>query len=45
MEEAIAMCKLLYPDDLIINQVVLRNCGMDLLISDSVLRSEAGSDT
>ena len=45
VSEAIDMCKIQYPDDPIIDQVVLRNRGMDLLISESMLRSESGSNS
>lgn len=33
VEEAIAMCKEHHPDDPIVDQVVLRNRGMDLILS------------
>ena len=33
IEEAIAMCKAHYPDDPMIDQIVLRNRGMDLILS------------
>ena len=38
--EAVAMCKRQYPDDPIIDQVVLRNRGMDLVLSGSIKREE-----
>ena len=37
VEEAIAMCKEQYPDDPVIDQVVLRNRGMDLVLSGSIV--------
>lgn len=42
VSEAIAMCEEMHPDDPVIDQVVLRNRGMDLLISESMLRKENG---
>lgn len=39
-EEAISMCKELYPDDPIIDQVVLRNRGMDVILSSSLISAE-----
>ena len=37
VEEAIAMCTEQYPDDPIIDQVVLRNRGMDLILAGSIV--------
>jgi len=40
VEEAIAMCKLQYPDDPIIDQVVLRNRCMDLILCGSIVEGQ-----
>ena len=40
IDEAVAMCKRQYPDDPIIDQVVLRNRGMDLVLSGSIKLEE-----
>lgn len=40
--EAISMCVSQYPDDPIIDQVILRNRGMDVILSEEVLQAEAG---
>ena len=37
VEDAIAMCKQQYPDDPIIDQVVLRNRCMDLILCGSIV--------
>ena len=41
VEEAIAMAKNVYPDDPVIMQVVLKNGGMDLLLSQWIISEEA----
>jgi formate-dependent phosphoribosylglycinamide formyltransferase (GAR transformylase) len=40
VEEAIAMCKAQYPNDPIIDQVVLRNRGMDLILASTIISCE-----